>query len=143
MLPAQVLQELIRRLGASRLYVLVAFPDAGDGLLTVLPRPIEVRRQCLVESFGRGCSAPPCEILEFGEPFRPDRKCAHRSNGRRVVPGCQGSNQFHLPSFAGPRLETRSCCWARRRAQYHVRTGLGVASPPDGTLAEPESSTRT
>src|SRR6266852_8857602 len=99
MLPAQVLQELIRRLGASRLYVLVALPDAGDGLLIVLPLPIEVRRQCLVESFGRGCSAPPCEILEFGEPFRPDRKCAHRFNGRRAVPCCQGSSISTLPQW--------------------------------------------
>src|SRR5579862_2855461 len=99
MLPAQVVQELIRRLGASRLYVLVALPDAGDSFLIVLPLPIEVRRQRLVESFGRGCSAPPREILEFGEPFRPDRKCAHRLNGRRAVPGCQGSGIFTLSQW--------------------------------------------
>jgi hypothetical protein len=43
MLPAQVVQELICRLRAARLHVLVALTDAGDGLLIILPLPIEVR----------------------------------------------------------------------------------------------------
>jgi hypothetical protein len=44
MLPAQVVQELIRRLRAARLHVLVALPDTGDGLLIILPLLIEVCR---------------------------------------------------------------------------------------------------
>src|SRR5688572_22904604 len=69
MLPRELVEELIGGSGSASLHVLVALPDAFDGLLIVLTLPFEVVRQDVVKSISGALSAPTRELLELHQSF--------------------------------------------------------------------------
>lgn len=77
MLPRELVEELIGGSGPAGLHVLMALPDAFDGLLTILPLPLEVVGKDIVESIGRALTAAAGEILELSESLWSQRHRVH------------------------------------------------------------------
>ena len=65
MLPRELIEELIGGLASTSLHVVVALPDAFDGLLRVLALPFEVVGEDVVKSVSSALAAAPSKILEL------------------------------------------------------------------------------
>ena len=83
MLPREVVEELLGGSGPVGLHVLVAVPDAFDGLSIILPLPLEVVGKDIVESIGRALAAAAGEILELRQSPGFQR---HRFHGFQQYP---------------------------------------------------------
>jgi hypothetical protein len=65
MLPREIVEELIGKLRATRLHILVALADSFDRFLVVLTFPFEVVGQDIVKSVGRCLATSLGELLEL------------------------------------------------------------------------------
>ena len=69
MLPRELVEELFGGFGATGLHILVALPDAFDGLLVVLTFPFEVVGQDVVKGISSALPASTGKLLELRQAF--------------------------------------------------------------------------
>ena len=78
MLPRELVEEFVGGDAAAGLHVVIASPGGFNGFLVVLPFPVEVIGEDIIEGVGGALSSPAGEFLQLRQSLGFDRHGFHR-----------------------------------------------------------------
>jgi len=87
-------KELSSRASASRPHVLIAPPDAFDGLPIIDALPFKIRGQSLIKRVGHVLTVPLGIIVELRLTFGFDGHYVHAPKGKGTDGSCQGTTRW-------------------------------------------------